>query len=182
MSTKKKIIAISIVIIMVVGTLFISVVYMGVYKVGVTSGHNDLTEYILRTTMRNSIKRHARYIEVPDSLDLSDREYASRYFGHYNAACLPCHGAPGREAAPWMIIYPEAPMLADEGAVDQWTDPELFLILKEGIKSTGMMALGPTHPDKDIWGVTALVRQLPEMTAEEYNAMELWFKKLQNQE
>ena len=34
-----------------------------------------------------------------------------------------------------------------------------------------MIALGPTHQDADIWGVAALVRQLPGMRPDEYRAM-----------
>ena len=48
------------------------------------------------------------------------------------------------------------------------SDEELFWILKHGVKDTGMMALGPTHQDKDIWAVTAFVRQLPAMSPDRY--------------
>lgn len=41
------------------------------------------------------------------------------------------------------------------------------------------MALGPTHSDDAIWGVTALVRQLPEMSPEEYQAMADYFNEMQ---
>jgi hypothetical protein len=39
---------------------------------------------------------------------------------------------------------------------------------------TGMPAFGPTHDDKELWGVVAFLRRLPGMTAEEYN---LWVQK-----
>ena len=43
--------------------------------------------------------------------------------------------------------------------------------MKNGLQMTGMPALGPTHKDADLWAITAFVRQLPTMTAEEYQAM-----------
>ncbi|MEX2594115.1 MAG: hypothetical protein WD426_15175 [Anditalea sp.] len=46
------------------------------------------------------------------------------------------------------------------------------------LSATGMMALGPTHSDEDIWGVTAFVRQLPDMSPEEYQAIAEWFKEM----
>jgi mono/diheme cytochrome c family protein len=78
---------------------------------------------------------------------------------------------PGSDRDPWMLIYPSPPDLTDPEVVARWSDVELFWLLKHGIKDTGMMAVGPTHSDEDIWGVTAFVRQLPEMTAEQYSAL-----------
>ena len=57
----------------------------------------------------------------------------------------------------------------------KWSDAELFWIIKNGIGDTGMPALGPTHPDEEMWGVTALVRQLPNISPEEYQAIGKWF-------
>lgn len=140
--------------------IFIAVVFGGIYNVGATDGHAKPLEWVLRTTMENSIRQHAKNILVPDTLDLQNPLYARNYYGHYSAACQTCHGAPGIKADPWMIIYPTAPDLTDKAVVNRWSDAELFWILKYGIKDTGMMALGPTHKEEDIWGVTALVRQL----------------------
>nr|WKN38612.1 cytochrome c [Tunicatimonas sp. TK19036] len=158
-----------------------SIVFSGLYHVGATDRHIQSLEWLLRTTMENSIRYHARDIQVPDTLNLQDVTFARQFYGHYSAACQSCHGAPGLKAAPWMVIYPEAPDLTRKEVVDQWTDGELFWILKHGIKDTGMMALGPTHPEEAIWGVTALVRQLPEMSAEEYQSIARWYQEMVTQ-
>src|SRR5690606_23018311 len=89
--------------------------------------------------------------------------------GHYSVACTPCHGAPGVDAAPWLVLNPPAEPLVD--TADRWTDSELYWIVKHGIKMTGMPALGPTHGDDDLWAIAAFVRQLPEMSAETYASM-----------
>ena len=60
------------------------------------------------------------------------------------------------------------------------TDAELFWIIKHGIKDTGMIALGPTHKDSDIWGVTAIVRQLPDMLPADYRAMQRDYEAMQS--
>ena len=44
-------------------------------------------------------------------------------------------------------------------------------IIENGIKDTGMIALGPTHQPQDIWAVAAFVRQLPDMTPERYHEL-----------
>lgn len=76
--------------------------------------------------MEESVENHALDIAVPDSLDLLDPAYATQFYGHYSAACQTCHGAPGRDPDPWMVIYPEATDLTDEAVVGQWSDAELF--------------------------------------------------------
>ncbi|HMU11302.1 MAG TPA: cytochrome c, partial [Ferruginibacter sp.] len=112
-----------------------------------------------------------------DSIKFGDSLYYREFYGHYSAACQPCHGAPGKNRAPWMVIYPESPDLTDKVIVGNWSDAELYWIIKHGIKNTGMMALGPTHPDEAVWGVTAFVKKLPEMTPEEYQSIAAWFEK-----
>ena len=145
--------------------------YSGLYNVGATDAHSSAVERVLRTTMVHSVRNHASNISLPDSVNLRDRAYATKFFGHYAAACVTCHGAPGVRPDPWVVLYPPAPRLTDRAAVERWSDQELFWIIKNGIKDTGMIALGPTHKDADIWGVTALVRQLPGMTPAEYQSI-----------
>jgi mono/diheme cytochrome c family protein len=37
---------------------------------------------------------------------------------------------------------------------------------------TGMPSFGPTHDEQTLWNIVAFVRQLPNMTAEQYRALE----------
>ncbi|MBA3883208.1 MAG: cytochrome c [Chthoniobacterales bacterium] len=155
-------------------------IYSGVYHVGATKPHSPLAHSILRMAMERSVRHHAKRIEVPHDVDLRDRGYATQFYGHYSAACVTCHSAPGVKADPWMVNYPASPNLTDPAVVNRWSDAELFWIAKHGIKDTAMIALGPTHKDKDIWGVTAIVRQLPGMSPAEYAAMGERFKAMKN--
>ena len=100
----------------IAGTVF---AYSGVYNVGATEGHSSVVERVLRTTMANSVRKHASSIPVPERLNLSDRGYATKFFGHYDAACVTCHGAPGVRPDPWMVLYPPAPKLTDRAAVER---------------------------------------------------------------
>lgn len=69
------------------------------------------------------------------------------------------------------ILYPPPPDLTLAAVVDRWSDAELYWIVKNGIEHTGMIGLGPTHTDEEIWSVSAFVRQLPTMSPAEYQAM-----------
>jgi mono/diheme cytochrome c family protein len=141
----------------------------GIFTVAGTDSHTAPVRWFLQTTMVQSVRRHARSVEVPRDINLKDPALSQRGFGHYSVACTPCHGAPGVKPAPWMVINPAAPLLTETAR--RWSDAELFWIIKNGIKMTGMPALGTTHPDEPLWAITALVRQLPTMSAEEYEAM-----------
>ena len=141
------------------------------YDVGVTAPHSQPVERVLRGTMELSVRNHARDVTIPAGVDLRDPALAERAIGHYSVACAQCHAAPGHPAAPWMVLYPAPADLTKTETVSQWTDAELFWIIENGIKDTGMIALGPTHQKQDIWAVAAFVRQLPEMTPERYHEL-----------
>lgn len=141
------------------------------YHVGATEPHAAPVEWVLARGMQHSVRTHAAGVTIPDGVDLRDPALAERAIGHYVAACAPCHGAPGEERAPWMVMYPPPSPLADRTAVDRWSDQQLYWIIKHGIKDTGMIALGPTHSEADLWAVSAFVRQLPEMSPERYRTL-----------
>ena len=114
--------------------------YLGLYNVAATDRHTPAVTWIFRTALENWVHRHAGGIAVPPSVDLRDPALAEQAFGHYNGACVLCHGGPGVKPAPWMEINPAAPDLVQAGP--RWSDAELFWIVKNGIKMTGMPALG----------------------------------------
>ena len=49
---------------------------------------------------------------------------------------------------------------------------QLFWIVKNGIKMTGMLPYGESLKDDEIWNVIAFIRKLPELTQAEYKQME----------
>ena len=84
--------------------------------------------------------------------------------------CRTCHGAPGRKPDPWQL-YPPAPDLADALGVTRWRDAEVFWIIKNGLKDTGMSAFGQSHDDEEIWALTAFVRQLDTLSPDQFRTM-----------
>ena len=169
MSLRKKLV-LAVVSLPVLGTtLFLLIVFGGLAPVAATDEHSALVRWSLHRAMVSAVHRQAQGVTKPAGLDLRDRALAEKAFGHYSAACTTCHGAPGRGADPWMVTNPQAPLLTQTAV--QWSDEELYWIIKNGIKMTGMPALGPTHKDEHLWAIAAFVRQLPSMTAAEYQAM-----------
>lgn len=90
---------------------------------------------------------------------------------HYRHMCVTCHGAPGVD--PSEIgegLNPPAPELT-LSRVQARSDGELFWIVQNGLRMTGMPAFGATHKDREIWAIVAFLRHLPELTPEEEKAL-----------
>lgn len=78
----------------------------------------------------------------------------------FGGRCASCHGLDGRtptDAGRWM--YPRAPDLGSP-AVREWSDGELFWIIKHGIRLSGMPGFGESLSDEEIWHLVHYVRSL----------------------
>ncbi len=74
--------------------------------------------------------------------------------------CAACHGIDGR--TPTEIgrgLYPRAVDLGAP-AVQSWSDEELFWIIKNGVRMTGMPGFGAALADEEIGALVAYVRTL----------------------
>ena len=90
---------------------------------------------------------------------------------HYKEMCVTCHGAPGVDASEIGDgLNPPAPDLTLT-RIQTRSDGELFWIVQNGIRMSGMPSFGPTHKDREIWAIVAFLRHLPELTPEEEKAL-----------
>ena len=143
------------------------VVFGGLYNIAADKDHLKVTKWMLTKTMENSVSKRAREIQVPT---LEDPEKIRAGFAHYDEMCVMCHGGPAVRIAEFASgLNPRPPLLTSEAT--DWSPREIFWITKHGVKMTGMPAFGSTHSDEEIWAITAFVNQLPDTTAEQYQAM-----------
>ena len=78
----------------------------------------------------------------------------------YGTECAACHGLDGHnptDAGRWM--YPRAADLTSH-EVQQYSDRELFWIVKNGIRLSGMPAFGKVETVENIWNLVHYVRTL----------------------
>jgi len=140
----------------------------GAFNVAATNPDSALTTWFLNTTMRRSVAMRSSAIVPPKSF--SDEEVRTG-FEEFSAMCVMCHGAPGKKRSKvGKGLRPQAPNLVK--AVPHWNAGQLFWIVKNGIKMTGMPAFGPTHNDATIWSIVAFVSRLPDMTEKQYQQLE----------
>jgi len=81
-----------------------------------------------------------------------------------NRGCVSCHGGPG---APWAKfsegLNPGPPDLKD--VVGSLDPSELFWVVKNGIRMTGMPSFGATGvPDQEISTIVAFLKKLPTVS------------------
>jgi mono/diheme cytochrome c family protein len=153
-------------VVLVVGVLVMT--YSGAYNVAANVPDSAVTKWLLSTNMKQSVARQAHAISSPPRLTEEQAQLGARL---YKDTCVYCHGAPGKD--PGNIgngLNPEAAYLPD--AAKRWNDAELFWIIRNGIKMTGMASYGAAHSNEEIWAIVAFVRRLPNMSPEQYGQME----------
>jgi mono/diheme cytochrome c family protein len=98
--------------------------------------------------------------ETPNNADNIEDGHTS-----YGSLCAGCHGYDGR--TPTKLgnsFYPKAPSLAETGA-QSYSDAELFVIIRGGIRLSGMPAFGNSQANDQLWNLVHYVRTLPNAPA-----------------
>lgn len=110
---------------------------------------------------------------VPDSAEVLAEARA-----HWADHCAGCHANKGSgDVEMGKRMYPPAPdMRLPE--TQQMTDGELFFIIQNGVRMTGMPAWGggsgaaTQHDEQDSWKLVRFIRHLPQITAQEEREMQ----------
>jgi len=94
---------------------------------------------------------------------------------HFADHCAVCHGNSGAgDTAIGRGLYPKPPILR-EARTQSLSDGELFSIIQNGIRFTGMPAFGGAgaeHDEQDSWRLVQVIRHLPKITNKELADME----------
>jgi mono/diheme cytochrome c family protein len=136
----------------------------GTFNVAATKPPGRLEKRLADFALDRSVKRRAPRGKNPFA---GSAEAAREGLVHYKEMCVTCHGAPGID--PSEIgegLNPPAPDLTLP-KVQALSDGELFWLLQNGIRMSGMPGFGPTHNDQEVWNIVTFLRRLPEITPEE---------------
>jgi len=107
---------------------------------------------------RNAPVDHNPFPPAADNLKAGRRE-----FGEH---CAVRHGVDGSaHTRLGADFYP--PVTRLERGAPGWSDGELFFIISNGIRYTGMPGFGARHKPETIWRIILWIRQLPHLTAQE---------------
>jgi mono/diheme cytochrome c family protein len=91
---------------------------------------------------------------------------------HWADHCAACHSNDGSgDTEMGKHLYPPAPDMR-QAETQRMTDGELFYIIKNGVRLTGMPAWGGSdHDDEDSWKLVHFIRHLPRLTSQELEEM-----------
>lgn len=124
---------------------------------------------IARTLRSWAIPSEAR--EATNPIPASPRVLAAG-LAHFADHCASCHGNDGSgQTAIGRNLYPRAPDMR-ASATQGLSDGELFYIIENGVRLTGMPAWGGAGSAEGSWHLVHFIRHLPRLTAEEKAQME----------
>jgi mono/diheme cytochrome c family protein len=125
--------------------------------------------YVAKTARRLSVPAsecNAKNPFAPTSEVLSEAR------AHFADHCAICHGNDGSgKTQIGQNLYPKAPdMRLPE--TQNLTDGEVYFVIHNGVRLTGMPAWGTEDKDDDSWKLVAFIRHLPQLTPAEEREME----------
>jgi mono/diheme cytochrome c family protein len=130
--------------------------------------------------MEKVMAQNARKIATPaDAKSLKNprqqqtEEMIAEADEHFVEHCATCHGVDGRgDTVIGKNLYPKVP---DVSAADtqQLSDGELYYVIYNGIRLTGMPAWGSEDKPEAIWDLVALIRRLPKPSPEELKRLQM---------
>lgn len=151
-----------------VGAIVAVVFASGAYNVAATSLPSKMETRLAQFSVNRSVARRAPPTKNPVPATPAIWKAG---LTHYKENCLVCHGAPGVDAGELAAgLNPPAPDLTLP-RVQGRPDGEVFWIVSNGIRTTGMPAFSPTHKPEEIWHIVAFMRHLPELTGEEQKTL-----------
>jgi len=132
------------------------------------------------TAIERSVARAMRHWATPS--DLRDRknpipltpELLAEGRAHFADHCATCHGNDGKgEGGLGKQMYPRTPDMT-RAATQHLSDGELFSIIENGVRLTGMPGFGNGTEESATasWTLVHFIRHLPRITPEEIAEME----------
>ncbi len=91
---------------------------------------------------------------------------------HFGDHCAVCHGKDGRGGGEiGSNLYPPAPDMT-RARTQKLTDGEIFYIISNGVRWTGMPAWKNEHTPEETWRLVSFIRHLPSLTPAEIEQYE----------
>ena len=146
-------------------------VYAKVWQSGLSTRDNpSWAEVELARTMRRlATPRRAKAAKNPFTASPDLLIEARRHFADH---CSNCHANDGSGSTEMgRNLFPRAPDLRLP-ATQQLTDGEIYNVIHDGVRLTGMPAWGDPSKDDDSWKLVLFIRHLPALTPDEIKDMQ----------
>ena len=140
--------------------------------------HDGLSARATPTHLEAMVARNARRMAIPASARdahnpvtaMTENLRGARL--HFADHCANCQANDGSGDTPiGRGLYPKPPDLR-QTETQKLSDGELFWIIENGVRFTGMPAFATHGAEDDSWKLVLFIRHLPHLTAEERMEME----------
>ena len=137
------------------------------------SAHDDpsaLEAWVARAARRLAVPAHVEALKNP--VEETPETHAEAR-AHWADHCASCHANDGSGQTPLgQALYPKAPDMRAE-LTQRLSDGELYGIIQNGIRLTGMPAWGERDDlaNRDSWTLVHFIRRLPRLPPAEVEAM-----------
>lgn len=131
------------------------------------------------TALEAFVARRLRHLAVPRSARQAQNpvpatpDVLAAARAHFADHCASCHGNDGSgQTEIGQHLYPKAPDMR-QADTQSLSDGELFYIIHNGVRLSGMPAWGdnPPEEDQDSWKLVQFIRHLPKISQEELEEM-----------
>jgi len=141
--------------------------------------HDGLSSRAKPTALESMLARNARHLAIPagarelQNPGAETQENLRDARLHFADHCAICHANDGSGDTPiGRNLYPKPPDLRRE-ETQKLADGELFWIIENGVRFTGMPAFGGAQgSEQDSWKLVRFIRHLPQLSDEERMEME----------
>ena len=165
--------------VIMISVAVIAVVFLAVTIPVASMVRTGLSAHEEPTRIEESIARMVRHWAVPS--DLRDArnpvpltpQVLAEARAHFADHCATCHGNDGKGGGMGKQMYPKTPDMT-LAATQTLGDGELFSIIENGIRLTGMPGFGAGTAESAYgsWTLVHFIHHLPKLTAEEIAEME----------
>lgn len=145
-----------------------ALVTSGAIPVAAAKKEPSLVAWFLHTVFERRVVSEAQSISSPEDLETLERaQEGARSFA---SMCAGCHTPPGKD--PSVVsrgLNPSPPQLVDIRGHHRAA--ELFWVISNGVRMTGMPAFGPSHSEEQIWALVSFLQfaeSLDDLSYSEY--------------
>ena len=145
------------------------VVTTGLVDLSAAKPHPEGWAEFLHYVFARSTAAHAG---PPPPADLDSPVRVAAGAAYYGQVCARCHGGPGFGQNPVVLsMRPRPQYLVTDLPVANFTAPELFRIVKAGVKYSAMPSWPADGRDDEVWQIVAFLRALPKMSPDTFQQL-----------
>ena len=144
------------------------VITSGIVNLAASTPHPQGWAALLHYVFKRSTAHHSAALVPP--ADLGTPAQIAKGAVYYGMVCAHCHGGPNLGQNPIALsMRPRPQYLFKE--IGGFTAPELFWIVKHGVKYSAMPSFPVQDRDDEVWSIVSFLQAMPKMSTARYREL-----------